>query len=157
MDSTISTLQVLGLTSSLFLSGVNFGASHLTVPLLYGLPVATSSRAFSSLYHRGAITVVPITIFSGLNFGALAYLIPSQRMTYGVAGATILSALAWTQLVISSTNKRLCEVSEMEDVELEKVKVAEVDELLRSWKWMNFVRSGLALAGGLVAFSALLK
>jgi hypothetical protein len=157
MSLEIPILQVLGLSSSLILSGINFGASHLTIPLLYNLPVPTSTRLFSSLYHRGAITLVPLTLFSGLNFGTLAYLIPSQRLTYAIAGASTLSALAWTQIVIAPTNKRLCEVSEMGDVETEKVKGEEVDELLRRWKWMNFVRSGLALAGGLVGFSALLR
>ena len=157
MEPTIPTLQVLGLTSTLILSGVNFGASHLTVPLLYGLPVATSTRAFSSLYHRGAVALVPMTLFSALNFGALAYLMPTQRVIYAVAGATTASALAWTQLVMMATNKRLCDVSEMGEVEMEKVKADEVDGLLGSWQWMNFVRSGLALAGGLVGFSALLR
>lgn len=157
MEPTIPTLQVLGLTSTLILSGINFGASHLTIPLLYNLPIPISSRAFSSLYHRGAMTVVPITLFAGLNFGALAYLIPAQRITYAVAGIVPLSALAWTQLVMMGTNQRLCGFAEMGEAEREKVSVQEVDELLARWRWMNFVRAGLAAVGAMVGFSALVR
>jgi len=32
----------------------------------------------------------------------------------------------------------------------EKVAVGEIDGLLGSWGWMNFVRSGLAVVGGMV-------
>jgi hypothetical protein len=39
----------------------------------------------------------------------------------------------------------------------EKADHAEVEGLLRKWKWMNNVRAGMALVGGVVGLSAVMN
>lgn len=148
-QALLRSTQLLGLTTSLVCSGVNFCASYLTIPLLTGLPTATSTKAFASLYKRGIPVLVPLAIISGLSSAVLAYWTPEQRTLYALAGAATCAPLPWTQLVMMSTNMRLVGLSE-EEREREKVSTGEVDDLLRSWQWKNYVRAGLALTGGLV-------
>ncbi|KAH7246376.1 hypothetical protein BKA59DRAFT_197793 [Fusarium tricinctum] len=154
MDSSTRTFQVFGLTSSLLLAGVNLGSSHLTVPLLYPQPNAVSTPFFKDFYTRGALTLVPLAIFSGASSGIVAYLVPAQRTFWVVAAAATLSQLPWTGLVMMPTNNRLNDIG-VSSVEQEKASQEEVVGLLKKWRWMNIVRGLLALTGGLSAVLAL--
>ena len=58
------TAQVLSLTSSIFVSGVNIGASRLTIPILYTGPVSISTSIFTEFYTRGVVTLVPFCLCS---------------------------------------------------------------------------------------------
>ena len=62
-----------------------------------------------------------------------------------------IAALPWTQLVMAGVNARLIELSK--DQRIAEKAGEEVVKLLRQWKWMNMVRSALALSGGLVGLS----
>src|SRR5690349_18522886 len=119
MDSSTRTFQVFGLTSSLLLAGVNLGSSHLTVPLLYPQPNAVSTPFFKDFYTHGALTLVPLAIFSGASSGIVAYLVPAQRTFWVVAAAATLSQLPWTGLVMMPTNNRLNDIG-VSSVEQEK-------------------------------------
>jgi Domain of unknown function (DUF1772) len=107
MDTTIRTLQVLGLTSSTFLSGINIGASHLTVPILYTRPASISTPFFNEFYTRGAATLVPLGIFSASCSALVAYLLPSQRKLWAIAAVATFAQMPWTILVMMKTNNRL--------------------------------------------------
>ncbi|KAF5235153.1 hypothetical protein FAUST_7278 [Fusarium austroamericanum] len=154
MDSTVRTFQVFGLTSSLVLAGVNLGSSHLTVPFLYNQPTSVNTPFFKEFYTRGALTLVPLAIFSGASSGIVAYLLPAQRTLWTVAAVTTLSQLPWTGLGMMATNTRLNDIA-ASSVEQEKANQQEVVDLLKKWRWMNIVRGFLALAGGLTAVLAL--
>ncbi|KAH6887071.1 hypothetical protein B0T10DRAFT_490674 [Thelonectria olida] len=156
MDSTIRVAQAFGLTSSLVLAGVNLGASHLTVPLLYKQPISISTTFFSEFYIRGAVSLVPLGIFSGASSALVAYLVPSQRTIWATAAVATLSQTPWTVLVMMATNNRLNEISASKD-EQEKAGKDEVVRLLKQWRWMNIVRGLLALTGGLSAVWALVQ
>lgn len=156
MDPPIKTLQVLGLTSSIFLSGGYFSSSHLTVPILYHLPTSTSTSFFAKFYHRGVMTVVPLAIVSAVSSAAVAYLVPSRSMEYMAAAAATLATLPWTVLVMTNTNRKLMELN-ANAVEREKVGDAHVVTLLKKWRWMNLVRSAMALVGGLLGTMALIQ
>ncbi|MCJ1358169.1 MAG: hypothetical protein MMC33_008167 [Icmadophila ericetorum] len=155
MDTTIRTAQVLGLTSSIFLSGINIGASLLTLPILYHHPTSISTPFFSEYYTRGAVTLVPLCVFSSLCSALVAYLLHSQRQLWAVAAVATLSQPPWTLLVMSKTNNRLIAIAASKH-EQEKVGNEEVVGLLRRWAWMNIVRGLLALVGGLVGVYALI-
>ncbi|KAM5515861.1 hypothetical protein FOXYSP1_02813 [Fusarium oxysporum f. sp. phaseoli] len=140
MDSTVRTFQVFGLTSSLVLAGINLGSSHLTVPLLYNQPTSINTPFFKDFYTRGAVTLVPLALFSGASSGVVAYLVPAQLALDG----------AW----MMATNNRLNDIA-ASSVEQEKVGRDEVVALLKKWRWMNIVRGLLAFTGGLSAILAL--
>jgi hypothetical protein len=154
MDSTVRTFQVFGLTSSLLLAGVNLGSSHLTVPLLYNQPTSINTPFFKDFYTRGAVTLVPLAIFSGAFSGLVAYLVPAQRTLWTVSAVATLSQLPWTGLGMMATNNRLNDIA-ASGVKQEKVGREEVMGLLKKWRWMNIVRGLLALTGGLSAVLAL--
>ncbi|KAF5675631.1 hypothetical protein FHETE_2481 [Fusarium heterosporum] len=154
MDSTVRTFQIFGLTSSLLLAGVNLGSSHLTVPLLYTQPTAINTPFFKEFYTRGALTLVPLSIFSGVSSGIVAYLVPAQRNLWTVAAVATMSQLPWTVLGMMATNNRLNDIA-ASSAEQEKAGQEEVVGLLKKWRWMNIVRGLLALTGGLSAVLAL--
>ncbi|KAF4462838.1 hypothetical protein FALBO_10351 [Fusarium albosuccineum] len=156
MDSIIRTTQVFGLTSSIFLGGVNIGASHLTVPLLYTRPISISTPLFNELYLRGAVSLVPLGILSGTASALVAYLVPSQRTLWAAAAAATLAQTPWTLLVMMSTNNRLNAIASSSH-EQEKISQEEVVGLLKRWWWMNIVRGLLALGGGLTAVWAVMS
>ena len=156
MDNTIRTAQVLGLTSSIFLSGVNIGASYLTLPILYTRPASISTPIFNEFYLRGAVTLVPLGLFSASCSALVAYLLPSQRKLWAVAGASTFAQVPWTLLVMKGTIDVLNAIAASR-VEQEKASQAEVVGLLQRWAWMNVLRGLLALVGGLIGLWAVVE
>ena len=138
MDNTIRTAQVLGLTSSIFLSGVNIGASHLTLPILYTRPASISTPIFNEFYIRGAVTLVPLGVFSASCSALVAYLLPSQQTLWAIAGVATFAQVPWTLLVMMKTISRLNAIAASK-AEQEKASKEEVVALLRRWAWMNIV------------------
>ncbi|GME24760.1 hypothetical protein BKCO1_23000136 [Neofusicoccum parvum] len=155
MDQTtlLRTTSILGFTSSIYLSGIYFSSSHLTLPILYRFPSSTSTSIFEEFYYRGAITVVPLALFSTLSSGVSAYLQPEKRASFAAAAALTIGTLAWTRAAMMGTIEALVGAARDEKVR-EKVGENGVVEGLKRWKWMNMVRAGLALAGGVVGLVA---
>lgn len=156
MDNTICIAQVLGMTSSIFLSGINIGASLLTLPILYTRPASISTPFFNEFYNRGAVTLVPLDIFSVSCSALVAYLLPSQRTLWTVACGTTFAQLPWTALVMMKTITRLNAIAASKD-EQEKASKQEVVALLRQWAWMNIVRGALAAFGGFIGVWAIIE
>ena len=73
-----------------------------------------------------------------------------------MAGAATFATLPWTILVMMGGIQRLLNLNESE-VEREKAGKDEVVRLLKQWRWMNNVRSALALVGGLVGLWSLVR
>lgn len=156
MDNTIRTAQVLSMTSSIFLSGINIGASLLTLPILYTHPPSISTPFFNEFYDRGAVTLVPLGLFSASCSALVAYLLPSQRALWAVAGISTFAQVPWTVLVMMTTVKRLNAIAASK-VEQEKASKQEVVALLRQWTWMNVARGGLAALGGVIGVWAIIE
>lgn len=148
----LRTTSILGISTSLFMSGIHFSASHLTLPLLYHLPVETSSSVFAEYYHSGARTVVPLSIVSSIFTGVAAYLDPQKRVGYAVAAAATFATLPFTTLVIMSVNKRLLAIAGDQTVR-EKAADGEVEMLLRRWTTLNMVRAVMGGVGGMLGFA----
>ncbi|GAB7350602.1 hypothetical protein MBLNU459_g1171t1 [Dothideomycetes sp. NU459] len=156
MDNTIRTAQVLGLTSSILLSGVNIGSSILTVPILYTRPASVSTPIFHEFFARGKATLVPLGFFAGACSALVAYLLPPQRRLWTVAAVATLSQTPWTVLAMMSTNNRLIAIAGSK-AEQDRASKDEVVSLLRKWAWMNAVRGLLALVGGLAGVLAVVQ
>ena len=144
------------MTSSIFLSGINIGASLLTLPILYTRSTSVSTPFFNELYDRGAVTLVPLDIFSVSCSALVAYLLPSQRTLWAVAGAVTFAQLPWTLLVMMKTVIRLNTIAASKN-EHEKASKQEVVALLRQWAWMNAVRGALAAFGGFIGVWAIVQ
>lgn len=149
-ETILSVTSAVAVTSSIWLSGIYFSNSQLVLPILYRRPVGISSTIFAELFQRGTNTIVPLMVVSALASGASAYLDPQKRVQYAVSGLVTLSTLPWTIFVMMGVIQRLIAIAEDPRL-LEKTDQTAVEGLLRSWTWMNFVRAGLSLAGGLGA------
>lgn len=149
-ETILRATSVVAVTSSIWLSGIYFSNSHLVLPILYRQPVGVSSTIFAELFKRGTNTIVPLMAISTLATGTAAYLDPQRRMQYAIAGIVTLSTLPWTIFVMMRVIQQLITIAEDPKVQEKKADAA-VEELLRSWTRMNYVRSALSLAGGLIA------
>lgn len=155
MDSTTTTsLQAIGITSALLLSGIYGGSSLLTMPILHRLPPATGLDIFAEFFHRGLITVVPLAMGSTLASATAAYLAPSKRKALTTAGVLVIGTLIWTRAVMTGGIERMLLLNDSA-VELERAGSGEVLALLKTWTWQNMVRSVLAGTGGVVGLYAL--
>ena len=152
MSTILTAAQALSFTTSLILAGMNFSASQLTLPTLYPLAPSTSTPIFRNIYLRGAATLVPLGIFSASCSALVAYQhpSPSQQQLWAAAGVATISQLPWTLLVMKGTIDRL----NMFAISGKGGGKEEVVVLLKRWAWMNFVRGGLAMVGGVVGVFA---
>ncbi|KAH8677796.1 hypothetical protein BX600DRAFT_431118 [Xylariales sp. PMI_506] len=175
----VQMAQLVGLSTSLFLSGANFGASHLALPVLHQTAVSgerASPRALASLYHRTARAIAPLAALSTLA-SALAAIHhgpagPARAVWAGVA-ALVLMMFPFTRILLRETGQALrragggaagdeesycCRKGMMSneteallwDVEEKNGEVVEAG-VLRRWRRLNLIRSILALWAGLLA------
>lgn len=150
-----TTPAFIGGIAALLLSGVNLSASQLTMPTLYKLPDVLSTTVFKQLFYRGGAIIVPLTIISTITTGLSAYLTPDKRFGFAVAAIASFASLPWTALIMRPTIFRLIELADNEKSR-EKAQKDEAVSLLKTWRWMNNVRSGLALVGGVTGLAVLL-
>lgn len=149
---------VLGISSSLLVSGVHFSSSLLTVPLLYSLPADTSTQVFSEFYRSSAKITAPLTAFSTTMLGLSAYFFVGAgqwfNIALGHAAGLTFAAFFWKRLVMMGVTRVLLDNSA--GVKLtDGVDQAEVERLLRRWKWMNLCRGCFIFGGGLVGLVVL--
>lgn len=175
-DTTLfrSTASLVGITSTLMVSGFNISTSHLFVPLMYRLDKQTSARMFDRLYHDGIKVVVPLAAAGITSFSYLAYTSsppsPSsgsgdgagggvlgtalgKRPAFAVAAGLLVATLVWTRVVVMPVNEVLISVAREVGAK-DRVSAGDVEALLRRWWWMNYVRGAGALAAGLLALAA---
>ncbi|KAL6243143.1 hypothetical protein RBB50_009694 [Rhinocladiella similis] len=151
MDSKtiLRATSFLGLSSSIWVSGISFSQSFLTIPLLLGLPSETSTPIFKDLYYSGATLIVPLAVTSALSTATAAYLDAEKRTGYAVAAVATISILPFTAAFMFKCIHRLIAIADDAKIR-EKTQPGEVDGLLTRWKWMNFVRAGMSGIGGVV-------
>jgi hypothetical protein len=124
------------------------------MPLLLPLPPSTSTPIFAGLYRRGLATVVPLAIFSTLASFTSAYLTPEARNGLIACGILTISNMAWTGIMMTETNARLCEIGEGNEKVRFKADESplkeEMETLLKKWGRMNLVRSGICGVGAVI-------
>ncbi|KAK2595823.1 hypothetical protein N8I77_013616 [Diaporthe amygdali] len=167
-SSLRSTASLLGITSTILLSGFNISTSHLFVPLMYKLEKQTSARMFDRLYHDGLKVVVPLAATAITSFSYLSYTSSSSSSyssagvlgtslargpAFAVAAGLVTATLAWTAIVVMPVNQKLISIAREVGAK-DKVSAGDVEALLRRWWWMNYVRGAGALVAGVLALAA---
>lgn len=166
-NSLRSTATLLGVTSTILLSGFNISTSHLFVPLMYKLEKQTSARMFDRLYHDGLKVVVPLAATAITSFSYLSYTSSSSPSSsagvlgtslargpaFAVAAGLVTATLAWTAIVVMPVNQKLISIAREVGAK-DKVSAGDVEALLRRWWWMNYVRGAGALVAGVLALAA---
>lgn len=153
-----NTALILGITSSFLVSGIHFSSSLLTMPLLYNLNADTSTQIFSNFHRRSAKIGAPLTAFSVTMLGLSAYFFAAAghgfNVALGHAAGLTFATFIWTRLVMMRVTRVL--LGNSDGVKLtEWVEQAEVDRLLRKWKWMNVFRGCFTLVGGFIGLVVL--
>lgn len=167
------TTAVLGITSTLVLSGIHIATSLLFVPRMSTLPLATSTALFDRLYHDGVQVVLPLAGLAIASFGYLAATPPyhsarpassssSSTSTsvvlhvppLAVAAGLVVSTLVWTRVVVMPVNDQLLGMAR-DARRREDAGPAVVETLLRKWRWMNYVRGFVALGAGVLALTTM--
>lgn len=154
--STLRTAQAVGLTATFFLSGVTFAASHLMIHNLYPLPTAAAATVFADLYRNGARVVIPLALGSAVSWSIAAYMSPKSRTEHSIAVAGTLGTMVFTRVVMMGVNNQLMEISRMGEEGMKVVRTEDSVELLKRWKGMNLVRSGLAFVSGCAGLVAIM-
>lgn len=149
------SIQAVGITAALFMSGIYFGTSAIAIRPLLALPTHEVTRIFADLYYTGARFVVPLALASAAITGTSAYLIPEARTEYSISTASTLGTLIFTGVFMLSGINRLLTLGKMGKGEA--VSREEVLALMREWQMRNFVRAGLAFAGGVFGILGVAK
>lgn len=152
----IQVVQLAGITPAIFVSGFSFATSYLTLPPLYKQTASISTPIFSHVYFAGAFVAAPSALVSTAAFSYIAYALPESRTISTVAAALALAPLLWTRTVMFSGIQRINSVA-ADPREQEKASATELEGLLRTWTWQNYVRSASSLAAGIAGFTALLS
>lgn len=120
----------------------------------------TINAVFSTIYHQGVKIVGPLSAIPFLANAYLAYTSHTKgstdkRTLYGAAAVGCISTIVFTVVFMIKGIDRLNAIA-ASSAEQEKVPVEVVQGLLRSWIGQNYVRAGLALAGGVASLTATL-
>ncbi|TKA83566.1 hypothetical protein B0A55_00375 [Friedmanniomyces simplex] len=159
MDSILAA-KLISISSAFILSGYMLSPSQNTLPLLYPQPASVSTTLFRGVFNRGAALVIPVTALSVAASAYLTYTAPAgstERRLYAISGAVTFAMLPMTQIVMMPGIHRLMDLSKGDATAQEKAAASgEVLKLLTAWAAQNWVRVGMAGAGGLVGLYAML-
>lgn len=117
---------------------------------------------WARLYHYGHICMPTVAVcVAGLYaFVALRYRAANNKqwLVYGVAGATTISIVPFTLLIMNSTNNTLFRrhaLAVASPTTTEDKSTAH--DLLVKWAWLHLCRSVFPLAGSILGFYGILK
>ena len=155
--------KILGISTTVFLSGFAFCASYYSLPALALAPVPLRLQQWQVIYDLGKLVSPPVSAVSALLWGLTAWNSKNNQDSsdwkfYAAASFATLAIPLWTLVVMMPTNNELIKRSkaakegfEPLDSEQESVK------LLGAWDRMNFVRAVLPMVGAWVGLYALLR
>lgn len=151
----VSTTQAAGITSAFISSGVFLASSVLAIHPLFPLSIADATRIFAEIFHTGSKLQAPLVSTGILLNAASAYLVPEARIEFGLASLGIASTAALTKFVMLPGINTLVDISESGNQA--KVSKEAVVELLKAWRFQNYIRFGIAFTAGTMGLFAVMK
>ncbi|KAI9742982.1 MAG: hypothetical protein M1818_003277 [Claussenomyces sp. TS43310] len=165
--------QVLGFTSSGFLSGTILSISVFAMPTLTQSPTSLLLQQWRFLFLRGAARAPVLAVLSCLTSAYAAYARYSSAASGSVkvgggdgdrswlypAATAVLTAgiIPFTFLFMAETNARLTELGRSVHGGEAKVSRAQVLDLVQHWTLLNGIRSCWPLVGCVVGIYGLLS
>jgi hypothetical protein len=155
--------RILGISSSVFLSGFAFSASYYGLPAIALSPFPVRLQQWQVIYDLGKLVSPPVSATSALLWGYSAWSARDNEDSlewklYAMAGLATFSVLAWTVGVMMPTNLDLIRRAKIAKEVTETVVFGrESVEILARWSWMNYVRGVLPMAGAWVGLYAALR
>jgi len=156
VPAVVRLAQVVGITTSATLAGLQFGLSFFTVPALMKSPAHLLARQWAHIYNLGArsaapLTLVPLSIFSYLAYRA--HRNTGNASLYIAAALLAPSIIPYTIFVMSDTNDALYKKANEASEQSKEVQVRRDDsthQLVDRWASLNVVRGMLTLASAMV-------
>lgn len=152
--------RILGISSSVFLSGFAFSASYLGLPALALAPIPLRLQQWQVIYDLGKLVSPTLAAASGVLWGLSAWIARGSEdwRFYAAAGIISFSILPWTVAVMMTSNKELMRRAKVSKEEAESLKFGEDSaKILARWDSMNYVRAVLPMIGAWVGLYAMLR
>jgi hypothetical protein len=155
--------RILGISSSVFVSGFAFSASYLGIPALALAPIPLRLQQWQVIYDLGKLVAPTVSFTSSLIWGYTAWTARAgeEWKFYAVAGLATFAFLPWTAVVMLPVNNELMKRAKLGKEDAGDVKdgklVRESEVLLARWDWMNYVRALLPMVGAWVGLYAALR
>jgi hypothetical protein len=175
MDTTtaLHLAKILGPATSLATAGAILSISALYTPLLSSSARSQSNSkpspsstlpAIRFIFSRGSHFFPQAAVFAAANFGILAYHCTGSvdmlgwevsRRTGFIAAAILSIAIGpITGLMLPVCNNPLREMAELERQGRGKeVDEGELKKMVKRFEWLNYVRGGVILAGGILGLA----
>lgn len=125
--------------------------SQNAVPLIYNLSAEHSTPIFRGVFTEGGKVVAPGGTLAAACAGWLAYIAPAQRRIWTSIAVLNVLPLAFTRLVMYSGIQRLLQIEKAKNPEIQ-ASPEEVKGLLGTWVAQNYVRAGLYVVSGVLAW-----
>jgi len=155
--------RLLGISSSVFLSGFAFSASYYGIPAIVLAPLPLRLTQWQVIYDLGKLVSPPVSALSAALWGVAAWISHGQHSEdwkfYATAGAFTFAVPLWTVVVMLPTNNDLMKKAKLGgelEAESESFKVTSEKALVK-WDRMNMVRAVLPMVGAWVGLYAALK
>ncbi|KAK5117604.1 hypothetical protein LTR62_005026 [Meristemomyces frigidus] len=148
------TARLLAIPLPFALAGYSFAFSQNAVPHLYTTPAEHSTPIFKGVFNSGAQVVLPGAIFSAAGAAYLAYSIPAQQRLWATIAVVNVMPLVFTGVVMMTGIRRLLVIEGDKGKQARATQSLEVRQLLKTWVWQNYVRAGLFLVSGVLAWRA---
>ena len=133
----------------------------LTIPVLIETSPSASLllQQWKRIFQRGHVQGPAIAVSTGLMYAYAAYTKSQQGQpwrAFAVAGATVVSMVPYTWVVMARTNNKLWAAVTGES-KGGTVNSAEAQGLVNTWSRLNLFRAMFPLAGGILGLLSVLK
>lgn len=149
--------------------GAMFSISIMAIPAFLTAPAPVALKQFNAIYQIGKVSSPPSCIFTAAAFFYLSYynypsfshgIIESQGggwKGYFVAGACAGAVVPFTYTVLEKTSQELLRLEKIKGEELNGEGELRVRMLLRRWRSLNLVRSGILATCAIIGFCSILS
>jgi hypothetical protein len=118
-------------------------------------------RHWARLYHYGHIYMPTVCVAT---CGLYGYTVLSKRasnrkqwLIYAAAGATTITMVPFTWLMMAPTNNTLFRLEALASAPASAVDLITVQEIVVRWAWLHVVRSMFPLVGAILGLVAVLQ
>ncbi|WVQ99131.1 hypothetical protein IAU59_006263 [Kwoniella sp. CBS 9459] len=153
----VRTARFLGPLIASSTAGSILTLSYYSIPIIRSTSVEHSTKTalhqLRALFSSGSHVFPPLAFAATTCYAISAYFEPSKRGAYTLAALGSIGIAPFTTLVmLPAANQRLIDLDEKaKKGDLDGVRGSnEVDELLKSFEWLNAFRAGIMAIGATV-------
>ncbi|KAA6412020.1 MAG: noranthrone monooxygenase [Lasallia pustulata] len=156
-------VQATALVTASFLSGAMMSLSAIVVPVFLDTDTESTHlvRQWARLYHYGHLYMPAVSVAATGLYGYVALRKRAsnrnQWFIYAAAGATTITMVPFTWLMMAPTNTTLFRLEALASATASAVELSTVQELVVRWAWLHVVRSVFPLVGAILGLVGVLQ